>query len=88
MCSGNTFAHRDCDKVLVRVYLDKSDTGTGGWSTLNYWTGTTYNNSSAYVSSGSYRVSSGKYYRATGAHTVTENGVVEATDTSSDALKF
>ena len=32
VCSGTTFAHRSSDRVYVRIYLDKSDTGTGGWS--------------------------------------------------------
>ena len=41
LCTGNTLAHIKADKVYVRVYLDKSDTGKSGtWGTVNYWTGT------------------------------------------------
>ena len=39
--TGETFAHKKCDRVYVRIYLDKSDTAAyGSWGTVNYWTGT------------------------------------------------
>ena len=87
LCTGNTAAHIKADKVYVRVYLDKSDSGKSGtWGTVNYWTGTATNASMAHVSSGSYKVTKNKYYRATGAHSVTESGVTEATDTTTNSL--
>ena len=87
LCTGNTAAHIKADKVYVRVYLDKSDSGKSGtWGTVNYWTGTATNASMAHVSSGSYTVTKNKYYRATGAHSVTESGVTEATDTTTNSL--
>ena len=87
MCTGNTAAHIKADKVYVRVYLDKSDSGKSGtWGTVNYWTGTATNASMAHVSSGSYKVTKNKYYRATGAHSVTEGSTTEATDTCTDAI--
>ena len=87
LCTGNTAAHIKADKVYVRVYLDKSDSGKSGtWGTVNYWTGTATNASMAHVSSGSYKVTKNKYYRATGAHSVTESGVTEATDTRTNSL--
>lgn len=89
LCTGNTAAHIKADKVYVRVYLDKSDTGKSGtWGTVNYWTGTASNAATASVSSGSYTVTKNKYYRVTGAHSVTENGTTEATDTTTDAILF
>ena len=89
VCSGNTAAHIKADKVYVRVYLDKSDTGkSGSWGTVNYWTSTETNTSFTTVSSGSYKVTKNKYYRATGAHSVTENGSTEATDTTTNSLLF
>lgn len=85
--SGKTLGHVKADKVYVRVYLDKSDTGKSGtWGTVNYWTGTATNASVASVSSGSYKVTKNKYYRTTGAHSVTESGVTEATDTTTNSL--
>ena len=85
--SGKTLRHVKADKVYVRVYLDKSDTGKSGtWGTVNYWTGTATNASVASVSSGSYKVTKNKYYRTTGAHSVTESGVTEATDTTTNSL--
>lgn len=84
--SGSTFAHRDCDRVYVRIYLDKSSTGTGGWGNVNYWTATTKGGSTASVSSGSYKITRGRYYRAQGAHSVTQGGKTEATNTCTDAL--
>ena len=87
LCTGNTAAHIKADKVYVRIYLDKSDTGKSGtWGTVNYWTGTATNASMAHVSSGSYKVTKNKYYRATGAHSVTEGSTTEATDTCTDAI--
>lgn len=89
LCTGNTLAHIKADKVYVRIYLDKSDTAAyGSWGTVNYWTGTATNASMAHVSSGSYTVTKNKYYRVTGAHSVTENGTTEATDTSTNAKLF
>ena len=85
--SGKTLGQVKADKVYVRVYLDKSDTGKSGtWGTVNYWTGTATNASVASVSSGSYKVTKNKYYRTTGAHSVTESGVTEATDTTTNSL--
>lgn len=87
--SGKTLAHIKADKVYVRVYLDKSDTAAyGSWGTVNYWTGTAADASYATVSSGSYKVTKNKYYRTTGAHSVTENGTTESTDTSTNAKLF
>ncbi len=88
ICSGTTFAHRSSDRVYVRIYLDKSDTGTGGWSTLNYWTKITNNNSSATVEGGPYKITRDKYYRVTGAHSVTQDGKTESTTTCTNALYF
>ena len=88
VCSGTTFAHRSSDRVYVRIYLDKSDTGTGGWSTLNYWTKTVNNNSSATVEGGPYKITRNKYYRVTGTHSVTQDGKTETTGTCTNALYF
>lgn len=88
ICSGTTFAHRSSDRVYVRIYLDKSDTGTGKWGTLNYWTGEAKNNSVATTQSGSYKITRDKYYRVTGAHSVTQSDKTETTTTCTDALYF
>ena len=89
LCTGHTDAYSKCDRVYVRIYLDKSDTAAyGSWGTVNYWTGTATDASYASVSSGSYTVTKNKYYRVTGAHSVTENGTTEATDTSTNAKLF
>ena len=85
--SGKTLAHIKADKVYVRVYLDKSDSGKSGtWGTVNYWTGRASNASLATVSSGSYSVTKNKYYRVKGAHSVTEGSTTEATDTCTNSL--
>lgn len=85
--TGETFAHKKCDRVYVRIYLDKSDTGKSGtWGTVNYWTGTAADASYATVSSGSYKVTKNKYYRVKGAHSVTEGSTTEATDTCTNSL--
>lgn len=87
-CSGTTFAHQDCDRVFVRVYLDQSDNGTDGWWTVNYWTGENHNSSMAHVSVADYEITRGKYYSAQGSHSVTEGDVTEVTTTCTNALYF
>lgn len=88
ICSGTTFAHRSSDRVYVRIYLDKSDTGTSGWNTLNYWTSEVKNNSVATTQSGPYKITRGKYYRVKGAHSVTQDSKTESTTTCTNALYF
>ena len=87
-CSGTTFAHRACDRVFVRIYLDQSDNGTSGWWTVNYWTGENHNNSTAHVSVADYEITRDNYYRAQGSHSVTEGETTEVTTTCTDALYF
>ena len=66
VASGSTFAHSDCERVYVRIYLDKSSTGTGGWGNVNYWTGTTKGGSTASVSSGQVLPCAGRSFRDPG----------------------
>lgn len=87
LCSGHTFAHRDCDRVYVRIYLDQSDTAaSGSWGTIDYWTGEVFEDSLASAASGSYKVTKDQYYRVTGVHSVTEGETTETTGTCTDAL--
>ena len=87
-CSGTTFAHQECDRVFVRVYLDQSDNGTNGWWTVNYWTGETHGSSMAHVSTADYQITRDKYYRVKGSHSVTESDITEVTTTCTNALYF
>lgn len=84
--SGTTLAHFSCDRLYVRIYLDESANGTDGWGTLNYWTANAYNESMVTVSSGDYKITKGDYYRATGAHSVFQDEVIESTMTCTDAI--
>lgn len=88
ICSGTTMAHRDCDRIYVRIYLDQSDTGTDGWGTIDYWTDIEYDGSLATVCSDSYPVTRDKYYSVKGSHSVIKDDIVEATLTCTDALYF
>ncbi len=87
-CSGTTFAHQDCDRVFVRIYLDQSDNGSDGWWTVNYWTGENHNSSMAHVSVADYQITRDKYYRVKGSHSVTEGETTEVTTTCTNALYF
>ena len=87
-CSGTTFAHQDCDRVFVRIYLDQSDNGSDGWWTVNYWTGENNNSSMAHVSVADYEITRDKYYSVKGSHSVTEDGTTEVTTTCTNALYF
>lgn len=86
MASGTTLAHRDCDRLYVRIYLDESENGTDGWWTLNYWTANAYNDSVATVGSGDYKIVKGDYYRVKGAHSVFQDDIIESTMTCTDAI--
>ena len=88
VCSGNTLAHRACDRLYVRIYLDQSDNGTDDWGTIDYWTGEAFDASIVAASSGQYRVDRDKYYSVTGVHSVTQGDKIETTDTCTDALYF
>lgn len=92
LCSGFTMAHKVCDRVYVRIYLDESDNGIDGWGTLDYWTGITYNDSTASARSGQYKITSGKYYSVKGIHSVTkgtgDDAFTETTTTCTNALLF
>lgn len=87
-CSGTTLAHRPCDRVYVRIYLDKSDNGVDGWGNVNYWTSIAYDKSTAHVSMADYEITRGKYYSVQGSHSVTEGEDIEMTTTSTDSLYF
>lgn len=86
MASGSTLAHRACDRLYVRVYLDESENGTDGWWTLNYWTADAYDNSVVTVSSGDYKITKGDYYSVKGIHSVFQDDIVESTMTCTDAI--
>lgn len=88
VCSGTTFAHRPCDRVYTRIYLDQSGNGTSGWWTVNYWTAINYDNSTSNAKSGEYEITRDQYYRVQGVHSVTEGEIVETTTTCTDALYF
>ena len=88
VCSGTTFAHRNCEELYVRIYLDQSDNGTSGWGTINYWTGRAYNDSVARVCSDEYRITRKKYYSVRGVHSVFQGDIVETTTTCTNALYF
>lgn len=88
ICSGTTMAHRACDRVYTRVYLDQSENGTGGWWTVNYWTAISNDNSTSTARSGEYEVTRDQYYRVQGVHSVTEGEIVETTTTCTNALYF
>ena len=85
--SGSTTAHRTCDRVYVRVYLDKSSDAKN-WGNLDYWTTEKSNAAMASVESESYEVPQNYYYRAQGAHSVTKGSTTEATNTCTNALKL
>ena len=86
--SGHTFAHTTCDRVYVRIYLDQSENGTSGWGNVNYWTGEAFETGMVSVSSSSYKITRDQYYRVQGAHSVTEGGFTESTNTCTNALFF
>ncbi len=81
--SGETNCLSVCDSVSVNLYLQRLVNGS--WQTVSsrYHTST----NTHYASYGiSLAVKKGYYYRVSGSHSVTNNGVTESTSTSTGSI--
>ena len=81
--SGETNCLSTCNSVSINIYLERLVNGS--WQTVSSRSHTAKN--TYFTSYGiSLAVRKGYYYRVTGSHSVTHNGVTESTTTATDAI--
>lgn len=81
--SGETDCLSTCDTVRVNIYLQRLVNGS--WQTVASRSHTSSN--THFTSYGiSLAVKRGYYYRVTGSHSVTHNGVTESTTTATNSI--
>lgn len=86
--SGNTKATQTCDKVRLTLYVERSTsyaTGYGTYKTYSYSADNAYTLDKEIAN---IKVDRGYYYRVTGVHSVTENGVMETTNSVTDPIDY
>ena len=86
--SGVTNAGQACDKVRLVLYVERSTSYSTGYGTYKTYTFTADNVYQLGKEISNITVERGYYYRVKGVHSVTENGVIEATYTLTDPLDY
>lgn len=81
--SGQTNCLSTCKSVSVKIYLERLVNGS--WQTVTSRSHTSTN--THFTSYGiSLAVKKGYYYRVTGSHSATSNGITESTSTATNAI--
>ena len=86
--SGNTNATQTCDKVRLTLYVEQSESYATGYTTYKSYS---YSADNAYQLGkeiSNIKVDRGYYYRVTGVHSVTENGVIETTNSVTNPIDY
>lgn len=86
--SGATNATRTCDKVVLTLFVERSGSYATGYSTYKTYS---YSDEDVYQVAkeiSNITVEKGYYYRVTGVHSVTHNGVTETTDSVTDPIDY
>lgn len=86
--SGNTNATRTCDNVILTLTVERSTsyaTGYGTYKTYHYTENNVYKIGKEISN---IKVDAGYYYRVTGVHQVTHNGITECTNSVTDPIHF
>lgn len=86
--SGNTVATRTCDKVRLTLYVEQSESYATGYTTYKSYS---YSADNAYQLGkeiANIKVDRGYYYRVKGVHSVTENGVIETTNSVTNPIDY
>ena len=86
--SGATTCTRTCDEVILTLYVEQSSSYATGYSTYKYYS---YSADNAYQLTkeiSNIPVERGYYYRVKGVHSVTENGVMETTNSVTNPIDY
>ena len=86
--SGNTNATQTCDKIRLTLYVERSTSYATGYGTYKTYTYSADNVYQLNKEISNIKVDRGYYYRVKGVHSVTENGVMETTDSVTNPIDY
>ena len=86
--SGNTNATQTCDKIRLTLYVERSTSYATGYGTYKSYSYSADNAYSLVKAVSNIPVDRGYYYRVTGVHSVTENGVTETTNSVTNPIDY
>ena len=86
--SGSTNATRTCDKVKLVLYVERSTSYATGYGTYKSYSYSAENDYQLTKAISNIKVDRGYYYRVTGVHSVTENGITETTNSVTNPIDY
>ena len=86
--SGNTIATQSCDKVRLTLVVERSTSYATGYGTYKSYSQSADNVYQLSKEVANIKVDRGYYYRVKGVHSVTENGVIETTNSVTDPIDY
>ena len=86
--SGNTNATQTCDKVRLILYVEQSESYATGYYTYKTYSYSADNVYQLGKEISNIKVDRGYYYRVTGVHSVTENGITETTNSVTNPIYY
>ena len=86
--SGCTNATRTCDKVRLILYVERSTSYATGYGTYKSYSYSADNVYQLVKGISDIKVDRGYYYRVTGVHSVTENGITETTNSVTNPIDY
>ena len=86
--SGNTNATQTCDKIILVLYVEQSESYATGYYTYKTYAYSAENVYQLSKAISDIKVDRGYYYRVKGVHSVTENGITETTDSVTDPIDY
>ena len=85
---GSTKAVQDCDKVQLKLYVERSTSSSSGFTTYKSYSYSANNAHQLTKEILSIPVERGYYYRVRGVHSVTEGSKTETTSSLTNPLSF
>lgn len=86
--SGNTNATQTCDKIILVLYVEQSESYATGYYTYKTYAYSAENVYQLTKAISNIKVDRGYYYRVTGVHSVTENGITETTNSVTNPIDY
>ena len=86
--SGNTNGTQTCDKIILVLYVEQSESYATGYYTYKTYAYSAENVYQLTKAISNIKVDRGYYYRVTGVHSVTENGITETTNSVTNPIDY
>lgn len=86
--SGDTTATQYVDKVVLTLFVERSTSYSTGYSTYKSYSYSANNVYQVAREVSNIPVERGYYYRVTGVHSVTHNGVIETTNSVTNPISY